>query len=204
MKKLITLTLAFCASVLLSTASHAQEPPSPPSPHHQVPRLPCCKCLGENTTLNLNTGQNSNIDPFWRVNNGPAYTTPAYAGWLTALSPARWIQPVANPRPASNVPPGLYKYTLKFEVPKCTIPGTARLTGKFAADNTVRALLDGVPIPGANCGTIYCFKSPDAPVPLMVANVLPGGHVLTFEVKNQGGPSGLVANVQLSRQCNRE
>lgn len=195
MKKLIALTLMFAGLALLITAGQAQSPG-----HTKVPTLPCCKCLGESTSLNINTGQGP-IDPLWRVNGGPAYTTPPYPGWLTTLSPARWIQPVANPKPAPNVPAGLFTYSLKFTVPKCTIPGTARLTGRFAADNTVRALLNGNTI--AACGTIHCFKAPDAPIALN-ATVPPGNHVLTFEVKNVGGPSGLIVNAQISRHCSKE
>lgn len=200
MKKLIALTLMFAGLALLITAGWAQNP----DVHAKVPTLPCCKCLGESTTLNISTGQGSPTDPIWRVNGGPAYTTPPYPGWITTLSPARWIQPVANPKPSSNVPPGVYKYTMKFSIPKCTIPGTARLSGRFAADNTVKAFLDGTPIPGAACGTINCFKAPDAPIPLNLGSIAPGSHVLTFEVRNVSGPSGLVVNAQIRRECKKE
>lgn len=192
MNKLLALTLTLAALAMPGTESRAKIPAV------QVLTFPCCKCLGEGATLNISTGQSA-IDLIWSVNDGPAYTTPAAPGWMTVLS--KWIQPVADPKPSTNVAPGLYKYTLKFDIPKCTIPGTARLSGKFAADNSVRALLDGIPIPGASCGTGSCFKMPDGPKPLYVDNIPPGLHVLTFEVKNQGGASGLVLAGGLTRKC---
>lgn len=202
MKKLLALTLALAAWVMLGTASHAQIPPSP----SQL-SLPCCKCLGEATTINLNTGQASPNDPIWRVNNGPAFTTPPFRGWMN-LPPARWIQPVANPTPSGQVQPSsIHNYTVQFNVPKCTIPGTAQLTGRFAADNIVRAFLDNNGIPGANCTTGLCYTPPDAPKPLNVANIAPGLHILRFEVRNKPGPpsaSGLIVNAQLKRQCQHQ
>jgi hypothetical protein len=216
MKKLLALTLALAALAMLHTASRAQSPenpPSPPSPnpHQRVLSLPCCKCLGEATTINLSTGQAA-IDPYWQVkywqvNAGPAYTTPPFAGWMS-LPPARWIQPVARPRPSGNVPAGVYHYTLRFDVPRCTIPGTARLVGRLAADNTMTASLDGTPIPGAFCVTLFCFKSPDAPRPLNLNNIGPGSHLLEIVVMNRNNPlplaSGLIVNARLERQCRKE
>jgi len=62
MKKLLTLTLAFMALTAFSGFAMAQEtgevkigpPKQLPS---KAPSLPCCECLGQTTTLNLNTGQ---------------------------------------------------------------------------------------------------------------------------------------------------
>jgi hypothetical protein len=164
--------------------------------------VPCCKCLGETLKVDLSTGQTSPIDQRWRVNNGNAYTTPPYPGWI-ALAPARWIQPVASPTPSGNVPGNtVYRYTLQFTVPKCTIPMNVRLTGSFAADNSAKAFLDGVPI--ASCAGPKCFNTPQAPVPLNVPSVAPGPHTLEFQVANISGPSGLIVNAQLQVECKKD
>ena len=164
--------------------------------------LECCECLGKVTTLNISTGQSGPKDPLWSMNGGPAYTTPPYPGWITTLTPARWIQPVASPTPSPGVPAGNYKYTVRFNVPKCTIPSEVRLEGKFAADNGAKVSLDGTPV--NSCPMPYCFKAPVAPVALSVPSVSPGAHTLEVIVMNEGGPSGLVVNAQLVRQCRRE
>lgn len=162
------------------------------------PLPPCCAAF----SLDLSTGQgNGPTDPLWSVNNGNAFITPPVASWI-AIPGAQWIQPVAAPAPAPNVPasPPLYKYTVQFNVPPCSA-GHVELSGTFAADNGATAFLDGPPaIPGATCaGT--CFQSPLAPVPLNVGNIIPGPHVLAIEVNNLGGFSGLIVNAQVKRVC---
>ena len=188
MKKLLTLTLAFMALTAFSGFAMAQEtgevkigpPKQLPS---KAPSLPCCECLGQTTTLNLNTGQSGPIDPIWRVNGSSAYTTPPYPGWILPssplLTPAKWIQPVASPTPSNSVPVGNYKYTVNFNVPKCTIPGDVQLEVHFAADNSAKVLLDGAQITTSLCQTT-CFKSPQAPVSF-THTVSAGSH--TFSLK---------------------
>lgn len=161
--------------------------------------LSCCECLGGVTTLDLSTGQASPIDPFWQVNGGPAYTTPPYPGWATNLGPAKWIQPVAAPTPAPNVAVGVFRYTLRFDIPKCTIPSEVRIDGKFAADNGANVSLDGKAV--TSCPTPNCFKTPGQA--LSIAGIGPGAHTLIFDVRNEGGPSGLIVNAKLTRQCQR-
>jgi hypothetical protein len=211
MKKLLTLTLALVALIVLSSFGVAQErrdvresriDPSQQVPSHKV-SLPCCDCLGKVTTLDLSTGQSSPIDPIWKVTNGPAYTTPPVGSWIL-LPPAQWIQPVSSPLPSGNVPAGVYKYTVKFYVPKCTIPGEVRLTGNFAADNSAQAFLDTVPIPNASCSGPVCFNTPQAPVSLNAAPPIvpgPGLHILEIQVNNISGYSGLIVNAKLTRKC---
>lgn len=165
------------------------------------PTLSCCKCLGETNSLDLSTGQTSPIDSKWKVNGGNAYTTPPYTGWLP-LPPAQWIQPVASPTPSPNVAANtVFKYTLQFTVPKCTIPMDVSLKGAFAADNSAKAFLDGNPI--ATCG-IKCFASGQAPVVLSASSIGPGNHTLEIQVLNQSGPSGLIVNARLNAQCKKD
>lgn len=166
-----------------------------------LPSLPCCRCLGDVVMLDLGTGKSSPIDPLWKVNGGPAYTTPPYPGWITTLAPANWIQPVASPTPSPQVPGGVYKYTVQFNVPTCTIPSEVRLEGKFAADNSAKVFLDGNPVTA--CTVPTCFKGPTAPVSFSVPSILPGPHTLTIDVTNNGGPSGLVVAAQLKGECKK-
>jgi hypothetical protein len=155
----------------------------------------CC-----NFHFDLSTGQgNGQQDPLWKVNGLPAYPTPPFPGWITTLTPARWLQPVASPTPSPNVPAGIYRYTVKFSVPNCP-SGKVRLDAKFAADNTASVLLDGSPVPISAC-LLTCFKAPQAPVSLSVPAISPGSHMLEIDVVNNNGASGLVVNAHLTRQC---
>jgi hypothetical protein len=207
MKNLLTLALALIALTVLSVSGVAQRPAeireakiSPNIPEQaRTPTIGCCECVGKTTTLNISTGQGSPIDPLWQVNGGPSYTTPPYPGWATTLGPAKWIQPVGSPTPSPNLPVGSFKYTVQFNVPKCTIPSDVRVDGTFAADNGASILLDGNPV--TSCPMPYCFKAPGQP--LSIAGITPGSHTLTFEVKNEGGPSGLIVNAILTRQCQK-
>ena len=172
------------------------------------PRIgpPCCKCLGETTSVDLSTGQSSPIDSKWQLNGGNAYTTPPYPGWITTLTPAKWIQPVASPTPSPTAPANtVFKYTLQFTVPKCTIPRDVRLQGSFAADNSAKVFLDGNPI--ASCAGPKCFAATSAggqaPVALN-ASISPGNHTLEIQVSNLSGPSGLIVNAQLKTQCKKD
>jgi hypothetical protein len=168
----------------------------------KVPTFPCCECLGRVVQLNISTGQgNGSIDPLWKVNGGSAYITPPFPGWGT-LPPAKWIQPVASPTPSPNVPVGNYKYTLTFGIPKCTIPMSGyQLDGKFAADNSVKVSLDNTAI--VTCPGPKCFINPGQTLNFNVA-IGPGTHTLVFDVKNDGGPSGLLVNALLKGQCKKE
>lgn len=170
----------------------------------EAPSLPCCECLGQVTTLNLSTGQGSPIDPFWTVNGGPAYTTPPYPGWTTSLTlPARWIQPVASPTPASNVPPGSHDYRVQFNIPECAIRSDVRLEVKWAADNSGKVFLDNNPTAVASCALNTCFQTGVAQS-FSLTNLGAGSHTLRFEVNNIGGPSGLIVDAKLTRRCVRE
>jgi hypothetical protein len=211
MKRLLTLTLVLVALATLTSFGLAQER-SPinvdaslaAQPQPQPNSLSCCECLGKVTTLDLSTGQGGPIDPRWSVSpSGPAYVTPPFPGWIlpsnALLAPAKWIQPVAPPLTAVGA--GDYRYTVKFNTPKCTIPSKVQLDIKFAADNSAKVYLDSNQVPTPLClGT--CFKAPQAPVvfPVIVSTTTTS-HVLEFVVHNDSGPSGFIANVKLTRTC---
>lgn len=207
MKKLLRLALVLVALGIFASIGLAQESREAridPSLSAQpgMPSLSCCECLGKVTTLDLSTGQGSPIDPIWKVNGGPAYTTPPYPGWTTSLTPpAKWIQPVPSPTPSNNVAPGVYKYTVQFNIPKCTIPSNIRLDVKWAADNSGRVFLDNNPV--AACTSNTCFQTGVAQPFSVTAGLTPGPHTLRFEVTNISGPSGLIVNAKLTRECQK-
>jgi len=207
MKKLPALFSALVVLVIVSIGRIAAQEPQAQTERRIVPPPPtlgCCECLGRTVQLDLSTGQGSGaVDPLWKVNGGPAYVTPPVSSWI-ALNPAKWIQPVASPTPSPSVPAGIYKYTVRFNVQKCTIPAEVRLDGKFAADNSAKAFLDGSPIAGASCPGPVCFAPPQAPVNLTVPSLSPGLHTLEIDVKNDEGYSGLIVNAQLKGQCRKE
>ena len=202
MKKYLALAAAFVALaiVICLGAAKAQDQKPLLPPQGAPATLKCCECLGQATTLDLSTGQGSPIDPLWKLNlTAPAYKTPPVSSWVS-LAPASWIQPVASPSPSNNVPPGIYKYSVKFNIPKCTIPSVVRLDGKFAADNSAKVFLDGSPV--TSCPGPTCFASPG--VNFSVPSILPGSHTLEIQVKNDSAYSGLIVNAKLTRQCARE
>jgi len=157
---------------------------------------PCCKCLGETSTVDLSTGSGSSVDSRWKVNGGSAYILAPVAGWLTTLSPAKWIQPTANGSAQSNT---VYKYTLTFSAPKCTIPMDVALEGNVSADNNATVFLDGQQI--ASCPGPKCFTTA---VPFNVPSIAPGNHTLEIQVGNDSGGSGLIVSAQLKVQCKKD
>jgi hypothetical protein len=163
----------------------------------QTVSMPCCKCLGTAPDLvrDISTGQTSPNDLLWTVNNGvPKTSNPVNGNWATTF-PTGWIEPATV---QSNT---TYTYKLVFNVPNCTIPMGVRLDGKYAADNSAVASLDGGPI--ASCAGPDCFSSSggQAPVSFSVTSISPGTHVLQFDVTNGGGISGLIVKATLKTHC---
>jgi hypothetical protein len=161
--------------------------------------VPCCKCLGGSFSVDLSTGQSSPVDSLWKVNGGNAFTTPPFSSWGT-LPAAKWIQPVASPTPSPSVPPGVYKYTVPFTVPTCTIPMGVRLDGKFLADNSAKVFLDTTQV--ASCPGPSCFSG--TPTSFSIPSIAAGIHTLRIEVTNISGPSGLIVSAALKGQCKQD
>jgi hypothetical protein len=201
MNKIFTLVLTLAGMAVLTSSVAAQG--SREAAQGRGPTLPCCKCLGDQTTLNLSTGQGSPTDPLWKVNNGSAYTVtsmPPGFPWI-ALPGAKWIQPVAGSTPQNTVPPGVYKYRVDFYIaPECAIRSEIKLEGKFSADNGATATLDPGSHPVGSCPGIYCFKT-SAALAVNPSWLTPGQHTLEIDVTNQGGYAGLIVDAKLTRQC---
>lgn len=206
MKKSLAFFLTLVAlslSALVGTAqSEVNSPASLTFLQIRPPTLDCCKCLGGVAELNLSTGQGGGpIDPVWRrTPGGPAYATTAFPGWTTTIpAPARWIQPVASTTPVNPVSTDPQRYTALFEVHKCTIPSQVFLDLTWAADNGATVFLNNVEID--KCTTGKCFNTART---ISRHGLQPGINVLRFDVSNSGGPSGLIVNARLRRQCTRE
>ena len=157
-------------------------------------------------SLDISTGQGGSTDSLWKMNNGNAYIVSNLAGlsgvWMV-LPPARWIQPVNSSTPG-YAGAGTYRYTIKFTIPACH-GSHVQLTGSFAADNSAKAYLDNIAIPGASCPGSTCFNSSQAPVSLNGAPAMSSGpHTLEIDVKNDPPAatySGLIVNARLTRTC---
>jgi hypothetical protein len=174
--------------------------------------IPCCNCIGgEGSTTSINTGNTAGSVPY-QV-SGPGVTNPVAvpvttnqnAAWTTALSPAGWVQPNSSNGAISH-PPGLYNYTVRFVVPKCTIPMKVTVSGKFAADNGAKVFFDTNPNPIA---TQFPTPFPNGFAPgnegsFTAVTMTPGTHTLRFEVRNSGGPSGLVVNAAVRTICSKD
>ena len=195
MKSLITLSLATLVLTFLAAGPAVGQRKEVRT--DTVIQFPCCERAGLVTYLDISTGLATPIDALWKVNGGSAYTTPPYAGWAAPQGSAKWIQPVASPNPNPNVAAGTYTYAVQFNIPECRVPSDVRLDGSFAADNGAKVTLDGKPI--TSCPMPNCFKAPSQT--LEIASIGPGTHTLTFEVKNESGPSGLMVFAILTRDC---
>lgn len=174
--------------------------------------IPCCKCIGgEGSVTSINTGNAAGSVPY-QV-SGPGVTNPTAVpitinqnvAWTTALLPAGWVQPNSN-NGAVGQQAGVYNYTVKFVVPKCTIPMKVTVSGKFAADNGAKVFFDASPNPIATqFPTPYPFGFTTANVGSFTTTTMaPGTHTIRFEVLNREGPSGLVVNAAVRTICSKD
>jgi hypothetical protein len=215
MKRLLTtLVLALSSLTLLAVTATAQrrgdsliDATGSLQLASKTPTLPCCECVGKQTAINLSSGQGGAIDPLWSINGGSAYVVTPYPGWILPtvpqLSPAKWMQPVNATAATSPIAAGDYKYTLRFNTPRCVIPNTVQLDVYFAADNTASVFVDGSQVPTTACAGI-CFKAPQAPVHFTTNLSSAPSHTLEFVVHNDGGASGLIVNARAVRTCAKD
>jgi hypothetical protein len=227
--KIQTLAVALVAlGTSFSAAAGAQTHPSDPivGPTKGSNTLACCHCLGEKTTLNLNTGaanwyvtspdggggqsdpgnptqterkRNQRTASSSQLNSIAVLGVPVAQpnpAWTQTLSPALWIAPPGAPQAI-----GTYVYTTTFNVPACTIPSTVSLAGKFAADNAAQLYIDNNATPfvlngpanyGFQTGSIASFQA---------SPLSPGTHTIKVLVTNIGGPTGLVVQAAVTRNC---
>jgi hypothetical protein len=162
----------------------------------KIPTLPCCRCLGGVSSLDLRTVPGNP----WTVNGNPvAFPTPINTGWTLDPGTAQWVSTNINGS-ANSVPPGTYEYRLEFNVPFCTIDQEITLSGYMGGDNDVYIYLDNYGNLLTSCTNNECFKASSGPINFS-APIAPGLHTLIVRVFNQGGPSGMFVNATLTGKC---
>lgn len=132
------------------------------------------------------------VDLHWTLAGGTAYTggvngTYPIGPWLAETATSRWITSTPS---AGDVVGSPFTYSTTFSLTGFNV-SSAALTGRFAGDNGVTAiLLNGTSIStGANGYTSFtAFSSGATPF-------VAGTNTLTFELRNDGGPAGLRVEV---------
>lgn len=172
------------------------------------------------TVVNASTGQpglsngaaKGQIDPKWLINGNPALTASLInGGWSGAntnpaltngnADGARWITPGLPG--TGNVAGGTVAYTTMFTLSNIVNVSTARLNGKFWADNRVTSIiLNGVTIFTNGSGASQF--APLAFGTLLNAGggkFVSGSNTLIFNLQNDGGtgtnPAGLKAQLEV-------
>lgn len=198
---LVTRRMALGAVLALSTVSStlfAQAEIARPRPE-RIPSLPCCKCLGESSTLNLSTGKtNWTASQPGNPTQGPTANAANVAWTTSVITTAQWISPVGNPTATGD-----YTYQTRFNSGNCTIPSMIVVSGKFLADNRATLLVDGVTV-ATSVGTPNYGFLPGSLTTFtytIPANLAAGAHNITLVANNQSGPTGVIADVQVTRKC---
>ncbi len=197
------------AASVFSSASLAQDAarPAPGGPRgDRIPILQCCQCAGpeapQGAALALNTGSSQ-----WTV-TGPGGTSPqatipsSNPAWLpvlgTLLPPAAWISPVGNPTTV-----GAFSYKTQFDARRCAIPSTITVSGQFLADNKGSIYVDGVFVKSSVGTPNYGFlpgslTSFSYTIPAASSG---GVHTVEMRADNSGGPTGVVVQLTVKRNC---
>lgn len=100
--------------------------------------------------------------------------------WLINSSESQWISPTSSP--GSLVSRGRYVYYTTFDMTGLD-PGTARIQGKVAVDNSITYLLiNGVrnSVPSAGFDQLSSFEA--------MSGFVPGRNVIVFDTENLSGP----------------
>lgn len=170
-----------------------------------LPVLNCSQSQNNPPLVNLSTGQ-----PGWALTlpNGAAGSivpTPSMvpSPW-TAVPGAQWVGPQGAPQI-----PGTYVYETKVRVLKCPNGKPAKITAQFRADNRgTLSLIDpagsavttmnqgGTPNYGFLPGSLSPSSAPGVHSWTASAN---GIYTVRMTVQNSGGPTGVAANVTLTR-----
>ena len=196
-EKLKSFSALFAFTVLVIVASSARaQSIRPETAEKTVPTLPCCRCLGGTSTLDLSTISANQ----WTVNGNPAvFLTAIHPLWTINPGPAQWVSTIAGGGTGS-IAVGTYVYHLKFVVPRCAIEQRVVLTGNYGGDDDVSISLDNTLL--SQCTNGWCFNlQQKITVPTFSGIVAPGLHTLTVKVHNSGGPSGMFVNAKLISTC---
>ncbi len=114
--------------------------------------------------------------------------------WLPTTPQSKWI---GLPTTSSDGPPGLYRYTIKVNVPQSVDPAALSIVGGWASDEqTVDVLVNGVStsLSNANGFGLLTRFPPGAGAGRFVR----GDNAVEFQVMNSGGPTGLRVEAALT------
>jgi hypothetical protein len=131
------------------------------------------------------------VDPHYAVSGvaSVAYVVPKANLWVSAPPGSAWIGPNPTSNPYPSDPPGLYHYTLSFDLSGLDA-SQLRVSGRWATDNNAEIWLNGQDT-GIN-KALWGFVALD---PFSIeSGFIPGINILEFRVENDdaGGPSGLL------------
>jgi len=151
------------------------------------------RVYGTGTVDNVTHLPNAVVDPHYvlatgygGVVTGPAYTE--IGVYFVPPPPFDWIAPYTTLRES---PIGNYDYQTTFWLPSF-VPGSAELTGSWAADNCGEVYLNG-PSTGVS---IACDRGFTALHPFTITSGFqPGLNTLDFVVYNEGFITGLVVDI---------
>lgn len=133
-------------------------------------------------------------DSHYGVTYGTTSGTPLavkeYEGWMPNTSASQWITPFANHGEDSS--PVDYTYRTFFSLDNCD-PASARIEGRWAADNSGEIWFNGSKVAGADITVSTGFKQwqPFTIDVTTVSSGFGGSNTIEFKVKNEGGPTGL-------------
>jgi hypothetical protein len=156
--------------------------------------LPCCLCVdGRRMRIPINTRS----APWFVRNPGSAAFNPvalaSHPAWTPALAPAGWVGP-----PGAATAAGDYVYELRVVMPRCLIRPVVRVVGRFAADNRATTTI------GSTTSTTPGFSTSDIrPFGGALAST-PGTQTIRIVVRNNEGPTGLVAQGVIEIICPRQ
>lgn len=126
-----------------------------------------------------------------------AYATDTYSGypvsgpWIADTATSAWVSPASSP--AADEPSGAYNWKTTFDLTGFN-PTSASFTGRFAADNSAIAYLNGHQI---GTSTDYSVWSAFQSQPTFF---VAGLNTVEFVVTNQSGPTGLRAEFTASSE----
>jgi hypothetical protein len=199
-----TLAAAALAVGIAAAPAAAQEPNAasgeieaqvrPDATGRPAIHLPCCLCVdGRRIRVRINT----RAAPWFVRNPGSGTFNPVVPAnnlaWTSGLAPAGWVGP-----PGAPTAVGDYVYELRVVMPRCLIRPVVRVVGRFAADNRATTTIGTTTstTPGFTLGSIRPFGG------ALSSN--PGTQTIRITVRNDGGPTGLVALGVVEIICPRQ
>jgi hypothetical protein len=175
--------LAICLIIAASFSVQAQRGDGTPGP--ALPQD--TKCEG----LEAMTGKSG-----WRLISGPSVTAPMtpvnvtpHSAWAAPWGGTSWIS--VNAGRGAGTSPGDYTYEYVF----CVCRKGPALTLNFAADNGAKIYLNGTQIHATTGSNNFSHPQPvsyNGPAFVQYTNSL------RIVVNNEGGPTGLIANVVIT------